>query len=135
MALFTWSDRFSVGIKEMDQQHKKMVDLINYLHNSKLNKKQEEAIGKILNDLVEYTKTHFAKEEALMSNNMYPNFYDHKGKHIGLILKVEILRKKYELGDKDICTEIAILLNDWLAEHIIIEDKKYGLYLNGIGTT
>ncbi len=135
MALLNWSDQFSVGIQELDNQHKKLIGFINSLHSEKMDKGNGEAIGSLLDELLEYTRTHFKEEEKLMKEYEYPEYTTHKAQHSSLLLKVEIMQKKFFSGDKDIFTDIAILLNDWLAEHILVEDKNYGPFLNSKGIT
>ena len=135
MPLFEWSDRFSVKVEEMNEQHKKLIGILNFFHDEKLARREEEALSKVLKELVDYTKTHFKREEELMEQYGYPEYSKHKQMHESSILKVDIMQEKYFAGDKEIITELAILLNDWLAEHILIEDKKYGIYLNSKGMT
>lgn len=131
MSIFDWSDRFSVYITKMDEQHKKLIGLLNEFHDAKLAGKDEEVMRKLLNDLLDYTKKHFKKEEELMSQYQYPQYDAHKSLHIVLAEKVETLQKKFLSGGKaSIYGEMAILLNDWLTDHIIIEDKKYGIFIN-----
>tara|TARA_B100001964_G_scaffold205731_1_gene236353 strand:- start:936 stop:1409 length:474 start_codon:yes stop_codon:yes gene_type:complete len=136
MPLFDWSNRFSVGIKEMDEQHKKLIGLLNDFHNAKLTGKEEEVMAKLLNGLLGYTKTHFKKEEELMSKYEFPEYDAHILLHLDLDEKVKTLQEKFLTGDKvSIYPEMAILLNDWLAEHIMVYDKDYGKYLNSKGVT
>lgn len=130
MPSIEWSDRFSVGIKEMDQQHKKLIDLINCLHDQKLAHNAQEGLSKIFNELMDYTKTHFKREEELMKLYEYPGYTIHKNEHFDLVQQVLDMRRKYHSSKIDIATDVAILLSDWLAEHILIEDKKYGAYIS-----
>lgn len=132
MHLFNWIDsKYSVNIKELDQQHQKLMGLIDCLHNAKQNNNEQNLLGKVLDDLVDYTKYHFKKEETLMEQHEYPDYSDHKSKHDNLVQQASSMQKMYYLGSTDITTDIAILLNDWIAEHILVEDKKYAPYING----
>lgn len=135
MPLFIWSDNFSVNIIEMDQQHKKLVGFINDLHDARQANKDQEVLGKILNELVDYTKTHFKGEESLLQNYNYPDYNSQKSEHDSLVQKVLHMQKVYYSGDTNITTDIAILMNDWLVEHILVEDKKYGKFLSSKGIT
>ncbi len=135
MPLFEWSDMFSVNVKEMDEQHKKLIGILNFFHDEKLAKRDEKALGKVLDDLIDYTKTHFKREEELMEQYEYPEYTVQKSEHDSLVLKVEVMQKRYYTGNTSIATDVAILLNDWLAEHIMIEDKKYGVHFNSKGIT
>lgn len=124
MPLFSWSDKFSVQIRKTDKQHKRLIDLINSLHETKSAQNNSALMDKILDGLIYYTKIHFKKEEELMSMYGFPAYETHKSEHDGLAQEVNILREKYYTGDGYITTEMAILLNDWLAEHVLVEDKK-----------
>lgn len=132
MSLFEWSDKFSVYVPEMDEQHKKLVGLLNYLHDSLLKQEKQEILSKILDELLDYTKVHFKREEELMEQNGYPCSTTQKSEHNDLVREVLEMRKKYYTGDTGIAMDLVILLNDWLAEHILIEDKKYGPYIADI---
>jgi hemerythrin len=63
--LIEWEDIYSVGIEEFDNDHKKLIELINRLHQAMLDKKAKEVLGEIINELVDYTIYHFNKEEAM----------------------------------------------------------------------
>ena len=128
MALFEWSDKFSINVPERDEQHKKLVNLINKLHDSKQNQK-EEGLGLILNELVSYTKTHLKCEEKLLQEHQYPDYESHKANHDNLVEQVLEMQKKYNSGDTSMTTDLAVLLNDWLAEHILVVDKEYSPYI------
>lgn len=136
MSYFKWSDRFSVGIEEMDQQHKKLIALIDNFYKEKHhNGKNSEALQKTIKELINYTKNHFVIEEKLMQQYKFPEYDLHKFDHESLIDKIARLEKKNLTGVSNITDDLAILLYDWLLIHILIEDKKYGAYLNCKGVT
>ena len=60
MDFVVWNEKYSVKISTIDEQHKKLVAIINELYNSMKNGKSKEQLGKTLTDLVEYTKYHFS---------------------------------------------------------------------------
>lgn len=72
MAFFDWKDSYSVGVKEMDNQHKVLVDLINQLHTAMTAGKGSSVAGPIISEMVRYTKFHFDAEEKLMTTHGYP---------------------------------------------------------------
>lgn len=135
MPLFEWSDKFSINVKEMDDQHKKLVAILNYFHDAKLTDGDEEVVGTVLDELVAYTKTHFKREEELLKQYEFPGYATQKSEHDALVRKAEAMQKKYYTGDREVATDVAILINDWLVEHIMIEDKIYGVYFNSKGVT
>lgn len=129
MPLLQWSDYFSIKIKEMDEQHKKIISMLNSLVDLGRDKSLS-AVGIIIDQLVKYTKDHFLKEEDLMKKHEYPELSAHKLLHTNLIQTVDNLKKKHSAGDPELVVDLSILLNDWLAEHILVEDKKYGVHIN-----
>jgi hemerythrin len=129
MALIQWSDEYSVQVAEIDQQHKKLVDLINELHQAMKEARGREVIGKILADLISYTKFHFSAEEKLMKNKNYPDFQNHKIEHENLTQKVLSFQEQYMDGKLSLPVEVIQFLKDWLLKHIKGSDKKYTPYL------
>lgn len=133
MPIIFWSDNLSVNVAEMDRQHKKLVDLINELFDAMSAGRGKEVMGKILEDLTEYTKTHFASEERLMQTHEYPELPTQKSEHTALTRQVMELQEKFEGGSISITLETMKFLKDWLQNHIMQNDKKYGPYLNSKG--
>lgn len=131
MPLFNWTDsKYSVNIKGLDQQHRRLVDIINQLYDAKQDGKDQEVLGKVLDELVNYTETHFKKEEKLMEDYAYPDFTDHKSEHDSFSKKALDMRKKYYSGEANMTIKIGFLLKNWLSDHILVVDKKYGHYFN-----
>lgn len=129
MALLTWNDRLSVGIREMDQQHKRLVDLINQLYDAMGMGKGDNVKSVVLNDLLTYTRVHFAAEERLMEKHAYPHFARHKQLHDELTEQVLHLNERLETGQMVASVTLANFLRDWLQTHITQEDKKYGQFI------
>jgi hemerythrin-like metal-binding protein len=128
MALITWNDSYSVKIKEMDNQHKKLIDLINTLHDAMKVGKGKEAVGEISTALVDYTKRHFSAEEMLMKLHDYPGYEDQKRAHMQLVSQIAVIQKKYEDGTV-LSQDVITFLKNWLVNHIQGMDQKYGPYL------
>lgn len=133
MALFVWSDKYSVNIKEIDEQHKKLVDMLNELHDAMKSGKGKEIVGKTLTELIKYAGTHFANEERLMTAHGYPEYNAHKAEHTKFTLKVSELQKSFQQGAPVLTVEVLNFLKDWLQTHILGIDKKYGPFLNSKG--
>ena len=133
MALITWSNDLSVNIKEFDEEHKKLINMINDLHSAMGLGKGKEIIRQVLVRLVDYTKTHFAAEEQLMRKNEYPGYLSHKALHDELTKQVEDLQSKFQEGRMLVTVQVMNFLKDWLSNHIQNTDKKYGPYLNRKG--
>lgn len=129
MALITWSDKYSVQVPSIDNQHKKLADLINQLHSALAEGKAKMVLTNILNELVSYTKTHFAYEESLLHKEKYPGYITHKLQHDELTKKVISYQKDFQAGKTSISLEVMNFLKDWLINHITGTDKKYSQHL------
>ena len=133
MSLMSWKESYSVNISQIDQQHKKLVELINALHDAMAMGKAKEMLDKILNDLVSYCAGHFKLEEQLMAANDYPDFQEHKEKHDKMTAKVLSLKKEVAAGKKMISIEVMKFLEQWLDKHILGTDRQYAPFLNAKG--
>ena len=133
MALITWSDSLSVGVKEFDQQHQKLIGMVNELHDAMKTGKGTDMLGRTLSGLVTYTAQHFAAEEKLMSQHGYPEFPLHQGEHKKLVDQVKKLQADLASGKSVLTLEVMTFLKDWLSKHIQGTDKKYGPFFNQKG--
>jgi hemerythrin len=86
-----------------------------------------------LNNLIDYTKYHFSREEQLMKENEFPGFEAHKALHIAMFSKVEYFVELYEKQGHNALQEISDFLSKWLINHINGTDKEYSQYLNDRG--
>ncbi len=130
MSLIQWEERLSVNVKDIDEQHKKLVYLVNLLHSSMKSGKGKDVLGKILNDLLDYTAYHFKTEENYIQKNNYPAELIHKKEHEALVAKATDIKKRFDKGEAVITIELMGFLKDWLSSHILVSDKKLGEFLN-----
>jgi len=130
-----WSEDMSVGIQEIDEQHKLLVDLINQLHEAVVKSTDNVIIGDILEELTQYTIVHFTVEESLMRIFDYSRYEEHKEQHKLLRDQIFELQVKIKTGDVDVGMELLSFLRTWLTRHILMEDKQYSpFFLNkGLG--
>jgi hemerythrin len=129
MSLITWSDHLTVGIEEIDQQHQKLVQLINGLHNHMLAGDASEIMNKVLDRVVEYTGFHFQTEEKLMQEYNFPASEAHKHEHNELVNTAVNLQQKLKAGNAHLTMETMHFLQDWLQHHILGSDKKFADFL------
>jgi hemerythrin len=126
--LFQWNDNLSIGLQEVDEQHKALVGLLNELHESIVAHHGSEACRAILDRLAEYTRTHFTVEESLMRLLNYPDFGVHKQQHEELLGQVTALQQKLDTGRASITFELLHFLKLWLTKHISESDRKFGSF-------
>lgn len=133
MALVVWNDNFSVNVAEIDRQHQKLIAIINELDDAIKANHTNEAIGHVLAELLDYTKTHFAYEENLLFSNGYEMFPPHKAEHDALAEKVVFMVDIFAQGQSIDSSLLMNFLKMWIEEHILEIDKKYSAHLNSKG--
>jgi len=133
MALMQWSDNLSVQIKEIDDQHKRLIELINSLHDAMLAKQGKQGLEKILGDLAAYTVYHFQTEEKYMQKFKYVGFYTHKKEHDAFVKKVVDFQSEYATNKLGLSIEVLNFLKDWVSHHIQKTDKQYSSFFKEHG--
>lgn len=133
MSLMPWRESFSVNIKSIDQRHKKLVTLLNDIHDATRAGRGKDAVETILGDLIKYTKEHFTAEEELMKKNAYPAYLQHKVEHDNFTKQVLAFQEEYKSGRVSVSIEIMQFLRDWLTDHILGVDRQYTSFLNTKG--
>ncbi|MGP1437867.1 MAG: bacteriohemerythrin [Treponema sp.] len=129
MDFVVWQDKFSVKISSIDVQHKKLVAVINELYNAMKAGKTKDQMGKILRDLVDYTKYHFSYEEKLLEKAGYGDLENHKKQHVAFVEKISATSENYKSGKLIMSVDICNFLQDWLINHIQGTDQKYSQLL------
>jgi methyl-accepting chemotaxis protein/hemerythrin len=126
-----WSSDYENGIKKFDDQHKVLFDLINQLYVAMKNKQGKSAMAGILNELANYTDFHFKSEEEAFDKFGYPHTAEHKAIHEKLVAQVIDFIDKFQSGTAMVDFNLLNFLQDWLNNHIKVEDKKYSSFLKG----
>lgn len=127
--LLSWSDKFSVGVDEIDRQHKHMMRLINDIDDVVAKGGAYEQIEPIVIELVEYAKTHFAYEEKMLLANQCSDYEAHKQNHEILTKELSDWQEKLKHCSKEQLKELMTILRLWFPGHILGADKKHAQYL------
>ncbi|WP_283149045.1 bacteriohemerythrin [Silvimonas soli] len=125
--LVQWHEGLSVGIQEIDEQHKVLVNLLNELHVAIHQHHGRAASIATLERLADYTKIHFTVEESLMRILGYPDYENHKQHHEVLISDLESFQQRVAAGDA-ITFELLHFLRNWLTHHIQEGDQRYSSF-------
>ncbi len=134
MKFVQWlEDKYSVQIQKIDEQHQKLIGIINEVFEAKTNNLGKMVIAGILNRLTDYTKTHFKEEEALMAEHGYPELEQHRTAHQFFIVKVGDFNRAFNSDQDSLSEEMLDFLKNWLIKHIMETDKRYGPFLNERG--
>ena len=129
MALIEWKDEFSVGISSIDAQHTKLIQIINKLYDGMMRGSGRNILGSVLDELDQYTKTHFSLEERLMNAHGFPGYRRHKEEHDKLAAQVDEFVNAFDAGKKQLTMEVLMFLKSWLENHILGTDKRYSAFL------
>lgn len=125
-----WNDEeLSVGVKLIDEQHKKLIRIINRLQDAIEQGHLDTAFMPTLESLEDYTRTHFRMEEEFMTLFNYPEYSTQKTGHS----EFEVHLQKFKVNPKESKDTLIKYLNVWLYHHIMHQDRKLGEYLNSIG--
>lgn len=122
--MMEWNDSLKVGHGLIDRDHQRLVALINQLGEAMSAGQGKDVCGAVLDELVDYTKTHFANEERLMAAHGYADAPAHRAEHASLIDDVEEFRVKYRAGTATLSVFLLRFLMEWLTHHILESDKK-----------
>jgi hemerythrin len=134
MAFMTWTSNLGVGVSELDDDHKKLIEIINELHDGISAGHKKEQLTSVLDHLVEYTKYHFAKEEKLFVKTSYLAAPTHKMEHESFVGRISNLQERLKVSPVAMLDlELMSFLRNWLVTHIQGSDKKYGPRLNAHG--
>lgn len=133
MAYINWSEKLSVNVKEIDEQHKTLIEKINILHQAMLDKKGREVQKPIIDSMVDYAAAHFKMEEKYMNRFRYPSLHEHKAEHEKFAAKAFELKDRLNTAGFVLSLEILTFLKNWLQEHILGTDMQYTKHFNDNG--
>lgn len=124
MKKLIWSDNLNTGIQVIDRQHRRIVDYINRLYESHQNGSSKEVTGAVIDELVDYTLTHFEFEETMLEDVDYAELATHKAFHDQFIQQLRELREHF-VQHEPAAIELNNLMVTWLFNHILHEDAAY----------
>lgn len=131
MAIFEWDNSLSIGVEEIDNQHKELIKRLDGLAQSILQKKGKDKIGKMLRFMSDYGKIHFSSEEDYMAEHNYTDLDFHKKQHEKFKTTTEKLinELKSQKDMESFASSVQRYLIDWLILHIKTTDQKFGRFL------
>ena len=133
MALLTFDKTYAIGIAFVDEQHAGLFEALNDLHAAMLKGHANSVVGSLLQDLLAYTRSHFAAEEAMLARAKYPSLAEHQTKHKKLTAQVAEYADRYKRGEAALSVHVLNFLRDWLTNHILREDRAYSAWLAQAG--
>ena len=122
-----WSDKFSVGVAVLDEQHQILVGMINKLIETPYQASNSAVIAESLDGMIQYAINHFETEEGLLRTHAYPDFQSQKEQHIEFIKRTAEYCKVEEgtVVVDNFSESLLMYLREWWVDHILIDDMKY----------
>lgn len=127
-----WDRILSVGVDEIDDDHRKLVSIFNILNRAVLDGESPRYVAAVLAELINCTVWHFSHEERLMLKHRYDAMDEHQMEHQELIKSAQDLQQVILRGDKPMVDEHIEFLERWLTEHILTADLRLGSYLSQV---
>ncbi|MBF0357054.1 MAG: hemerythrin family protein [Magnetococcales bacterium] len=129
-----WKDEYMTGVTEIDDQHKILVHALNEASDKLSGNFQIATMERIVQDLLSYAIYHFEEEETLMEKFDYENssnedYKKHLNQHRSFSTKVVEVHKGLKVGTPVPASELLDFLNQWLINHILNTDKKFGEHI------
>ncbi len=134
MAMITWTKELGVAISEFDDDHRRLIELINNLWDASEHRGGHEVLDGIFGQLADYTRDHFAREEDLFAKWDYPGAANHAEAHRKLVVTLDELRAKFRQSRSQlVADDVFDFLREWLIKHILGDDGLYGTFFRHLG--
>jgi hemerythrin len=130
-----WELTMSVGIEKIDKQHQYFVSLLNQLYEAIEKKSIKNDLAKLIKQLDKYAHTHFETEEKILNKYNYPYLEEHIKEHNNLLTQLESFEAVFPKEPLKYAFDLADFLENWLVEHLEIQDGKYAKYFRENGIT
>ena len=124
-----WSSILSIGIDEIDEDHRKLVDIYNILNHSVMEGESSDYLAAVLEELINCTVWHFSHEERLMLKYGYEGLAEHKAEHRELIDSAKLLQQEILQANGPVAERHLETLEHWLTEHLLTADVQLGSHL------
>lgn len=125
----TWNDALAIGVKEIDDDHQRLLGIFDHFTQSVANNDSESRVTETLSQLLNYTETHFLREEAAMAETGFPDLAQHRQEHDALRAHVYDLLAENG-ASRETAARLAAFLGRWLLGHILDHDRRFGDYIH-----
>jgi len=125
--LVEWDSKLECGIRLIDDQHKKLVELVNDMYNHATGNtvQEHDYFNSVIQQTVEYVKNHFTTEEKIMIITKFEDYNTHKKEHDYFIINIVKNIRDYKEGNSLTLLAFTRYLKDWILSHIAFVDKQY----------
>lgn len=129
MKRIQWSNSLSLGVKQVDDQHKRLIQLANNLISAIRTDVADDILGTVFNELREYSIFHFRDEELLMKDIGYPGLSEHMKQHEEFRERVARYESDFTGNNRISPSELMEFLGDWLINHIATSDMQIAKFI------
>jgi hemerythrin len=133
MTTIEWKEEYSVNVKELDNQHKRLIDLMNGAYDAFYESKSKEQVRKLIDEVLAHTAIHFSTEEKYFDKFNYEFTEEHKNEHYKLTRDAAAISIDFTNNGVAVVPKLIEFLDNWLTNHIVIHDKKYVKCFNNNG--
>lgn len=133
MPLLRWLPEYSVNEAGLDNDHRKLFDILNTVYENIMNSKEVDYVLQFIDELSDYTRYHLSAEEQHMREIGFPEIDAHVAEHRDFTIKIEALRTQFNGNNLEVAQGLIVLLGDWLLRHVLKEDRKYSTLTKAIG--
>ena len=131
-----WSDDYALGLDQIDEQHRGLVETVGRIEellDQELTESIRQEFGAIYDQLISYVEIHFSTEENLLKEHKFPGFDEHRAEHMLFVSKVLTYYRQWKKGDDESAGHALNFLRVWLINHIQITDALYSEFLRSRG--
>lgn len=118
-----WREKMAIGHEVIDTDHKRLIELLNTYEDA-VKDKNLKKLEETFDGLMDYTRTHFAREENIQRSIGYLDNINHMGIHAELLMRMDKYHKGLKKTHKVDLKDVSKFLYDWLIGHVMSEDKK-----------
>ena len=126
--VFEWHAEYSVGVGVLDEHHRHIFHLLNRIYETLLLQQGRAALAYLLDELIVYTRSHFAGEELLMKCFAYPDGPSHELEHMRLVRALLEFREQFADGHENLVTPLLEFMEGRLIRHIVTTDCRYSAF-------
>ena len=108
--MFGWNDSYSVGMAEIDAQHKQLFAMIGELNDAMKQGKSKDVLGTTLQRLHDYTVKHFSYEQSVLQQKGYGDYASHKAIHDEFTRRIRKYQQEYAAGTLGVSVELMDML-------------------------
>lgn len=129
MALIKWRDSYATGVKEMDEEHRVIIDLINTLYEMIRDKKRYEELRTVYERMYSYSRDHFSHEEQMLEEADFSGLAEQKEQHAQFIARLDELKDELLSANESVTLEVYTFLREWWLQHIVETDGQYSEHM------